>query len=424
MTAPTRAVAELRMVPTQAAAEPMARHAPADADELAVLLADRPEDAPPLLATGRPVEAEGGSRAGDVSAQTPSVDVLSTARMAGVVEVRPRDLTVTVEAGARVRELLDALADRGLWCALAGTALERSVGGLVAAAPWGPLDASHGDLRRQLLACEVVTHDGERVRWGRAVLKDVAGYGMTRVVAGSWGTLGVVHRATFRLWPAPASDRLVPLDGEEGDLAALAGRIADSDLDAEVRPDAVLWRIGPSGEETIEVRLIGTAGSVDLREERLRRWAAERGARAGEGRPWEREAAPSREPRPRESGASWPRDLRHGRTSLAPGRGNVAAVGDRVLRGLGDRSARLEADLLGGRLRVEYRRRAELGGDDGDAFRRLLEAAGDVPVRVERGTEAEIERAEARRSDGVRRLERRVREALSGRPRHWLSAYL
>lgn len=405
----------------------MARHAPADADELAALLADRPEDAPPLLATGRPVEAEDGSQAADVSAETPPVDLLSTARMAGVVEVRPRDLTVTVGAGTRVPELLDALAERSLWCALGGTALERSVGGLVAAAPWGPLDASHGDLRRQLLACELVTWAGERVRWGRAVLKDVAGYGMTRAVAGSWGTLGVMHRATFRLWPAPASDRLVPLHAEEGGLAALAGRIAVSDLDAEVRPDAVLWRIGPSGEETIEVRLIGTTGSVDLREERLRRWAAERDARAGEGRSWEREAAPSREP-----AASWPRDLRHARVALAPGRGDVAALADRVLRGLVDRSVRLEADLLGGRLRVEYRRRAgggdddggEEGADGGDAFRRLLEAAGDAPVRVERGTAAEIERADARRSDGVRRLERRVREALSGRPRHWLSAHL
>ncbi len=410
----------------------MARHAPADADELAALLSDRPEDAPPLLATGRAVEAEGGRGAADVSAETPPVDVLSTARMAGVVEVRPRDLTVTVEAGTRVPELLEALADRGLWCALAGTAFERSVGGLVAAAPWGPLDASHGDLRRQLLACELVTHDGERVRWGRAVLKDVAGYGMTRAVAGSWGTLGVVHRATFRLWPAPASDRLVPLHAEEGDLAALAGRIAVSDLDAEVRPDAVLWRIGPSGEETIEVRLLGTTGSVDLREERLRRWAAERGARAGEGRSWDREAAPTREPRPPEPAAGRSRDLRHTRVALAPGRAGVAEVGDRVLRGLDDRSARLEADLLGGRLRVEYRGGGgggdadgrDEGAECGDAFRRLLEAAGGAPVRVERGTEAEIERVDARRSDGVRRLERRVRDALSGRPRHWLSAHL
>lgn len=415
----------------------MARHTPADADELAALLAGRADDAPPLLATGRPADSGDGGAAADVSAETSPVDVLSTARMAGLVEVRPRDLTVTVEAGTRVADLLHALADRSLWCALAGTALERSVGGLVAAAPWGPLDASHGDLRRQLLACELVTHDGERVRWGRAVLKDVAGYGMTRAVAGAWGTVGVVHRATLRLWPAPEEDRVVPLVAGEGDAVALAARVAGSDLDARVRPDAATWSAGGAGATTLELRLLGTSGSVEEREERLRAWAPEVGAEAGAARASEpTESRASAPAEPRAGGAdggpaagAHDRDRSVGRVALATGRRDLGAVLRRLRREMGDDLLRTEADLLGGRLRCAYRRTDDGGTVTGEAsppaaFRRLLDAAGDVPVRVERGSAAEISAAAERRSAGARRLEERVREALGGRPRHWLADYV
>lgn len=387
----------------------MARFVPGDADELVALLRERPDESPPLLPTG------GGRRAGgDVSAETGPVDVLSTAGLRGVHALRPRDLTVTVGAGTRVADLRDTLREEGLWLAISGTGLDRSVGGLVAAAAWDPLDAARGDLRRQLLACETVTWAGEPARWGRAVLKDVAGYGMTRAVAGSWGTLGVVHAATFRLWPAPEADRLVTLRPADGDHVALAGRTAVSALDADVRPDAATWRWRAGeddGEAVVEVRLLGSEHSVELREERLRRWAGEHGAEAGSSRPTAGAGGPLR-------GDADGRDRGVSRVALTPGR---RALGDTVgslVHDLPDLVLRAEADLLGGRVRCRYRR------DGGASLRRLLDAVGDAPVRVERGSAEEIAAAAARRPENVVRLEARVRDALSGRPRHWLADYV
>lgn len=413
---------------------------PETADELTELLRRRAAGDDPVLVTGAPEPP-----AASPSPSPAAAAVVSTARMSGVLEHRPRDLTVTVAAGTRVGDLLEYLADRSAWIPLSGPAGELSVGGAVASALPGPYDAGHGDLRRQLLACELVTWTGRRTRWGRGVMKDVAGYGMTRAVAGSFGRLGVIHRATFRLWPASRHRRRVLLLCPEGEVPLdAAERIARSDFDARVRPDAAVWRRA-AGEERLEVRLAGSPDSVDARLDRLRSWATGAGLEVGGvSRPppaADRAEALSAGPfgRGRRSGVSagW----------IAAGRGGFAAAAREARAALGEDLVSLQGYPLSGHLRCAWRRpdpEAQPGEPSGKPtrsgggaalpasrgepserpFRRLLAGLDGAPIRLERGTRSELAAARAHRSEAVTRLERRALEALGGRRRQWLSGYL
>lgn len=377
--------------------------APATPEELAdAVRAHAGEgDVPPVTgAADPPADLPSGARPPDA--------VLSTAGLSGVREHRPRDLTVTAGAGTRMDDLLGRLSEAGGWLPFGGPARELSVGGAVACALPGPFDAGHGDLRRQLLACELVTWTGRRTRWGRGVMKNVAGYGMTRAVAGSFGRLGVIARATFRLWPAPEVRRRARLrPAGAGDALDAAGRIALSRFDADVRPDAVVWRGAPGAEAgggSLEVRLTGTADSVELRLGRLRSWAADAGLGV--------DADPGRDPpgivgrrRADAASAAW----------VTAGRRDFERAARSAREALADDLLALGGYPLSGDLRCAWA---------GPAHPRLLDALDGLPVRIERGRRAEIDAAESRRDGGLRRLERRVLEAVGGRPRGWLSGFL
>lgn len=388
---------------------------PGDPDRLAAQVRERAGREGPLLATGAPAPSEAARRLPGAE----DAVVLSTAGLDGPPDLRPRDLTVSVPAGTRVADLQASLADEGLWLALGGPSLRRSVGGAVAASSPGPWDLSYGDLRRQLLACRLVTWRGTRVRWGRAVMKDVAGYGTVRAAAGSAGRLGVIHRAVFRVWPRPEAARSVLLAPADGDDAAAAGRLATSDLDARARPDAVRWErsaaTGPGGR--LEAWLVGTDASVADRADRLARAAPDLGLEAAGDRAGFDPLAP---PAPAEPG----RSPEVGVAVLRPGRRGFAEAARAVLEALevpSGAGVRAVGHPLAGVLRVAWRR--EDPGDDGP-LADLLEAAGETPVRLERGTAAEHAAVDARRSGPAADLEERVVEALEGRPRHWLSDHL
>ncbi len=78
-----------------------------------------------------------------------------------------------------------------------------TLGGMVATGAGGPLRLSHGAVRDLLIGVTVVRADGVVARSGGKVVKNVAGYDLGKLFTGSWGTLGVVTEATFRLHPVP-----------------------------------------------------------------------------------------------------------------------------------------------------------------------------------------------------------------------------
>ncbi|MDE0393192.1 MAG: FAD-binding oxidoreductase [Gammaproteobacteria bacterium] len=142
------------------------------------------------------------------SADRPRPDlVLSSERMTGLLDHRPGDFNVAVGAGVTLDALASRLAPEGQWLALdppGGGGV--TVGGVVADGRAGPLGALFGRPRDLLLGLTVVDGAGRILRLGGRVVKNVAGFDLVRLVAGSRGGLGMITEATFRLHPLPAAD--------------------------------------------------------------------------------------------------------------------------------------------------------------------------------------------------------------------------
>src|SRR6266704_2585893 len=135
--------------------------------------------------------------------------ILETRRLTGVVEHAAGDLIVVVRAGTPMAELQDKLAPAGQQLALdaGGT-----VGGTVAANASGPRRMLYGTARDLLIGITVVRADGIVAKAGGKVVKNVAGYDLSRLFTGSFGTLGLIVEAVFRLHPLPASAAYVTVD--------------------------------------------------------------------------------------------------------------------------------------------------------------------------------------------------------------------
>src|SRR5262249_12974640 len=144
------------------------------------------------LDAGRPVE---------------SSEQLSLAAHAGITEYTPGDLTLTARAGTTLREVHDAVAPHGQWLALDPFgADDGTIGATIATASAGPLATRFGTPRDLTLGLEFVSGRGAIVRGGGRVVKNVAGFDLTRLLTGSWGTLGVITEATVRLHARPETD--------------------------------------------------------------------------------------------------------------------------------------------------------------------------------------------------------------------------
>jgi glycolate oxidase FAD binding subunit len=129
-----------------------------------------------------------------------AVRTVSLADDTGIVEYTPGDLTITARAGTTLRELDATLSEHEQWLPLDPMGGEDiTVGGIVATCSYGPLAELFGTPRDQVLGLTVVTGVGEVLRPGGRVVKNVAGFDLTRLMIGSWGTLGIVTQVTLRV---------------------------------------------------------------------------------------------------------------------------------------------------------------------------------------------------------------------------------
>lgn len=129
--------------------------------------------------------------------------VLSLHRFNRIVDYDVPNLTVTVEAGVRMGELSRVLAAQGNFLPLDPPFAEATIGGAIATNQSGPKRLLYGSARDLTLGLRAVLPTGESVRFGGKVMKNVAGYDMTKLFIGSWGTLGIITEMTFRLLPLP-----------------------------------------------------------------------------------------------------------------------------------------------------------------------------------------------------------------------------
>jgi glycolate oxidase FAD binding subunit len=177
---------------------------PSDAEETADVLAD-------AAAVGRAVSPVGSGTALNLGNPPERVDsVLSTERLAGVIDYEPTDLVISVGAGARFGDIQAVLAEHGQRLPLdppGGT--DATIGGLIATGRWGPLRYSAGTLRDLLIGIAVAHPSGTVSKAGGMVVKNVSGYDMPRLYLGSLGTLGVVVSANFKVLPRPRAEASV-----------------------------------------------------------------------------------------------------------------------------------------------------------------------------------------------------------------------
>lgn len=157
---------------------------------------------------------------------------LSTGKLNRVLEHNPGDFTAVLEAGVPLAEAQAAFHKAGQWLALdppgGGT-----IGGLVATADSGPARHRYGAVRDLVIGITVVLSDGTVARAGGKVIKNVAGYDLAKLFAGSYGTLGLIAEVAVRLHPQPLRTATVVGTSDDPDrLAAAAKALAARPLEA------------------------------------------------------------------------------------------------------------------------------------------------------------------------------------------------
>jgi glycolate oxidase FAD binding subunit len=206
--------------------------------------------------------------------------VVETLRMDKVLEHAAGDLVVRVQAGARMGDLAEVLAAAGQEVAL-DVPVASTAGGMVATGLAGPRRLRYGSPRDLLIGITIVRADGTVAKSGGKVVKNVAGYDLGKLFAGSWGTLGLITEVTFRLHPLPGARAYVTASFADAQAAcvAVAGAAA-----SPLVPSAVeLGRSAPGGPLQVGVLLEGSADGVAARAERMAGLLAEAGAGSGAG---------------------------------------------------------------------------------------------------------------------------------------------
>jgi glycolate oxidase FAD binding subunit len=136
--------------------------------------------------------------------------------LARAADYSPADLVVTVEAGMTLSALQGILGVHHQWLPVDAPLPDvQTVGGIVASGDAGPKRQRYGLPREWLLAVRAVLPSGESIKAGVGVVKNVAGYDLPRLLAGSWGTLGVLVELTFKVAPLPevCAAYCLPLEG-------------------------------------------------------------------------------------------------------------------------------------------------------------------------------------------------------------------
>ena len=215
----------------------------------------------------RPLCIRGGATK-DFYGQLPSGDPLDTRAVAGIVEYEPTELVVRVLCGTPLADVESALAERGQMLAFEPPAFgpASTIGGVVAAGLSGPRRAAAGALRDFVLGAALLDGQGRLQHFGGQVMKNVAGYDVSRLLCGSLGVLGVIAEVSLKVLPKPAAEASVriPIDaaGAIGRLNRWGGQ--------PLPISASAWCDG-----VLSLRLSGAGAAVDAA---LARFAGREGA--------------------------------------------------------------------------------------------------------------------------------------------------
>jgi len=202
----------------------------------------------------------GGSK--DFYGGAPRGEVLDTRAHAGIVDYEPTELVVTARCGTPLAELESALAAEGQMLAFepphfGGGA---TLGGCVAAGLSGPRRAAAGAVRDFVLGARLLDGRARELSFGGRVMKNVAGYDVSRLLAGSLGTLGLILEVSLKVLPRPAAERTLRFELPQDKALEVLNRWAGAPLPVS----ASAWRDGE-----LCVRLSGAARAVQAAAQKL-----------------------------------------------------------------------------------------------------------------------------------------------------------
>lgn len=227
-----------------------------------------------IAASERPLRIEGGGTRA-IGGQTSGQDLLTLSGLSGVTLHEPGALTLVAGAGTPLAEVEESLATEGQRLAfepmdhrgLLGRDGVPTLGGVIAANVSGPRRISAGAARDFLLGVRFVDGRGQILKNGGRVMKNVTGYDLVKLIAGSWGTLGVISEVALKVLPIPETMATLILDGLSPEIAVKAmSRALASPFDVSGAAHAMT---GPSGHEMTAIRVEGFSDSVAYRVERL-----------------------------------------------------------------------------------------------------------------------------------------------------------
>jgi len=205
-------------------------------------------------AAGEPLRIRGGGSK-DFYGEAPTGTLLDTTVLTGEADHEPTELVVTAPAGMPLVELEAQLAVHGQCLAFEPPRFTpaTTVGGMVAAGLSGPSRAAAGSVRDHVLGISMVSGTGELLQFGGRVIKNVAGYDVSRIVAGSLGILGVLVEVSLKVMPRAPAEATLRFDCKPADALAMLHAWGQRPLPL----DASAWWNG-----NLIVRLRGSEAAV------------------------------------------------------------------------------------------------------------------------------------------------------------------
>jgi glycolate oxidase FAD binding subunit len=226
---------------------------------------------------GAPLRIRGGGTK-DFYGQSLQGEILDTTGLSGITSYEPSELVVTVKAGTPLAELEAVLAEKNqclpfepphfekIWGTVADpieilpafAKTQTTVGGMVAAGLSGPSRASSGSVKDFVLGVDMVNGKGEELHFGGTVMKNVAGYDVSRLMAGSMGTLGLITEVSLKVLPMAPAEATLKFECSQTEAINMLNTWGGQPLPL----NASCW-MRDAGEGSLYVLLRGAVAAVD-----------------------------------------------------------------------------------------------------------------------------------------------------------------
>jgi glycolate oxidase FAD binding subunit len=213
------------------------------------------------ISAGKPLRIRGAGSKGWYG-NALNGEVLDTRAYSGIVAYEPTELFITAKCGTPLAEIEVALAAQGQCLPFEPPRFspDSTIGGVVATGLSGPRRASAGALRDYVLGVKILDGEGRELTFGGQVMKNVAGYDVSRLIAGSLGTLGLITEVTLKVLPKPVAEATLRFEMAQSEALDKLNRWAGQPLPIV----ASLWQDG-----VLTLRLAGARAAVESATQKL-----------------------------------------------------------------------------------------------------------------------------------------------------------